>query len=177
LLKSTGESADESGAAQRFTDGKLWMTDHDAPTDIGPSLDTSSAMLRAESDQLEATLHALVMRLSSVPSLKMVVSHRHGKLRRLIGDLPYINDLHRRTDPIEKVLVTLGDSSYWLHCDGQLISCGRDSAPLDFSVWASALFDGIARQNLVNHESLVALRQLVELDQLPSERSNDNATV
>ena len=64
----------------------------------GASLDSSAAMVRAESDQLDATLHALVRRLSSVPGLMMTVSHRHGRLRRLIGDLPYINDLNRWSD-------------------------------------------------------------------------------
>ncbi len=37
---------------------------------------------------------------------------------------------------------------------------------LAFSAWATALFDEIARQNLVNHESLVALRRLVEQDRV-----------
>ena len=35
---------------------------------------------------------------------------------------------------------------------------------LPFSAWANALLDEIARQNFVNHESLVALRHLVEHD-------------
>jgi hypothetical protein len=151
------------------------MSDEDAAMDTGASLDASSAMVRAESDQLDATLHALVRRLSSVPGLTMSVSYRHGRLRRLIGDLPYINDLHRWTDPIDKVQVAVGPSTYWLQSEGGSIRCGREvtslergaqKAELSFPVWANALFDEIARQNFVNHESMVALRHLVEQDRV-----------
>jgi hypothetical protein len=144
-------------------------------TGIAAVLDSTSAMVRAESDHLDATLHALVNRLSSVPALSMQVSHRHGRLRRLIGDLPYINDLHRRTDPIEKIVVNVGGCVYWLHTQGGSMSCGKDSGTferpsgseqLSFSDWAAALFDDIAHQNLVNHDSLLALRQLVEQDRV-----------
>jgi len=138
-------------------------------------LDSSAAMVRAESDHLDATLHALVKRLSSVLGLNMVVSHRHGRLRRLIGDLPYVNDLHRRTDPIEKLVVEVGVCSYWLRADQGAIHCGREMTTIEsgqvleqlsFWDWATALFDDIARQNFVNHDSLVALRHLVERDRV-----------
>jgi len=151
------------------------MTDEKARANTGASLDRSSAMVRAESDHLDATLHALVRKLASVPGLTMTVSHRHGRLRRLIGDLPYINDLHRWTDPIDRVDVAVGPSAYWLRADFGSLSCGRaltslgrreDEQELSFSVWATELFDEIARQNLVNHESMVALRRLVELDRV-----------
>jgi hypothetical protein len=151
------------------------MTDEDIPTDTRAALDSSSAMVRAESDHLDATLHALVRRLSSVPGLTMTVSHRHGRLRRLIGDLPYINDLHRWTDPIDKVEVAIGPSTYWLQSDHGSIRCGREvtsvergrvKEELSFSIWANTLFDDIARQNFVNHESMVALRHLVEHDRV-----------
>jgi hypothetical protein len=151
------------------------MGDEDAPMDTGASLDASSAMVRAESDHLDATLHALVRRLSSVPGLTMTVSHRHGRLRRLIGDLPYINDLHRWADPIDKVNVAVGPSTYWLQSEDGSIRCGKEltsvergveKEELSFPVWASALFDEIARQNFVNHESMVALRHLVEQDRV-----------
>jgi hypothetical protein len=151
------------------------MTDEDTRMHPAAGLDSSSAMVRAESDHLDATLHALVKRLSSVPGLKMTVSHRHGKLRRLIGDLPYINDLHRGTDPIHKIVIVVGPCSYWLHADHGSIECGREGSSfepgqgkeeLSFSVWATTLFDEIARQNFVNHESMVALRRLVEQDRV-----------
>ena len=157
------------------------MTDEDVRTNAGVQLDSSSAMVRAESEYLDATLHALVARLSSVPGLKIAVSpglktavsRRHGRLRRLIGDLPYINDLHRRTDPVHKIVVEVGPCTHWLHSDYGSIKCGREltsiergqvKEELSFTVWATELFDEIARQNLVNHESIVALRHLVEQD-------------
>lgn len=132
-------------------------------------------MVRAESNHLDATLHALVRRLSSVPGLTMTVSHRHGRLRRLIGDLPYINDLHRWSDPIREIDLAVGTSTYWLRSEHSAIRCGRAATSvergevkeeLSFSIWANALFDDIARQNFVNHKSMVALRHLVEQDQV-----------
>ena len=146
----------------------------DIATSGAAGLDSTAAMLRAESEHLESTLRALITRLSSVPGLEMTVSYRLGKIRKLVGDLPYVNDLSRRTGPIEKLVVAVGPTSYWLHSDRGSISCGREvdiepgrtTEGLPFSIWASSLFDDIARQNLVNHSSMVALRQLVEHDLL-----------
>ena len=137
-----------------------------APESMAAEVDCSSAMLRAEARQLEATLRALVSRLSSVPGLEISVSHRHGKLRRFLGDLPYINDLDRETGPIQSIVVRAGEHSYWLQCDSGTLRCGREIGTLSFSAWASELFEEIAKQNLANHDSLVALRQLVEHDQV-----------
>jgi hypothetical protein len=137
----------------------------------GPVFDTSAALVRAESDHLDATLHALATRLSSVPGLKVTVSYQHGKLRRLLGDLPYINDLNKRTGPIHKLVVAIGPSSYWVDAGHGSIRCGRDeqgqvSEELTFSAWATTLFDEIVKQNQVNYESMVALRRLVEQDRV-----------
>jgi hypothetical protein len=152
------------------------MADHDAGSGDATKLDSTAAMVRAESGYLDATLAALVSRLSAVPGLKVTVSYRHGRLRRLIGDLPYINDLHRRGDPVREIVVAVGPYSYWLVVDPeQSLACGRDSTSLErgrvkeqmpFSRWASELFDEIARQNIANHDSMVALRSLVEQDRV-----------
>jgi len=145
------------------------------PRAAGAGLDSTSAMVRAEAEHLDATLQALVTRLSSVPGLNMSVSYRHGRLRRLLGDLPYINDMSRRTEPIQRIVIVIGPHSYWLHSDPGSITCGRDAISpqpgepheeLTFSDWAKALFDEIASQNVVNHDSLVALRHLVEQDRV-----------
>ena len=94
---------------------------------------------------------------------------------KLVGDLPYINDLNRRRGPVQAIVITLGAYSYWLRSDGGSIRCGRDVASpqpgladeeLTFSVWAKTLFDEIARRNVLNHDSLVALRQLLEHDRV-----------
>jgi hypothetical protein len=142
---------------------------------LASGLDTSAALVRAEADHLDATLHALVTRLGSVPGLKLSVSYRRGRLRRFLGDLPYINDLNRRSGPIQRITVRTNGLTYWLHRDGNVFRCGRgptipQAAPADqeltFSEWAPALFEQIAQQNLINHDSLVALRQLVEHDRV-----------
>lgn len=173
-FKFAGVTTDEhrTHGPLKGTEG-LQMIDEDAQPSSIAGVDASSAMVRTESDHLDATLHALIRRLSSVPGLKMVVSYRHGRLRRLIGDLPYVNDLHRRTDPIHELVVIVGICSYWLHSSHGSIRCGRQTTAsaggqgkeeLSFSDWAGALFDAIAQQNFVNHESMVALRNLVEQD-------------
>jgi hypothetical protein len=151
--------------------GDAATTDLDGQAGAGAGLDSSAALVRAESDHLDATLHALVARLASVPGLKVSVSYRRGKLRRLLGDLPYINDLNRRTGPIHRLLVAVGMRSYWVHADHGSIRCGRELAPNDseemrFVAWATSLFDEIAAQNFVNYESMVALRRLVEQDRV-----------
>jgi hypothetical protein len=151
------------------------MADQHIPMNSAAGLDTSAAMVRAESGHMDATLRALVQRLSSVPGLNVAVTYRQGRVRRLIGDLPYLNDLHRASDPIQGIVVKAGPDAYWLRCAPGSITCGRDvasierghtSEELSFSAWATALFDEIAEQNFVNHESLVALRHLVEQDRV-----------
>ncbi len=151
------------------------MIYEDARVTGAARLDSSSALVRAESAHLDATLHALVQRLSSVPGLKVTVSYRLGRLRRLIGDLPYMNDLHRSSDPIRSLVVDAGPCSYWLESANGSITCGRAVATIEhgevrealpFTTWAAELFDDISRQNLANHESMAARRHLVEQDQV-----------
>jgi hypothetical protein len=144
---------------QHFTGG---------PESPAAGLDSSSAMVRAAVGDVDAMLRALVARLSAVPGLAVSVSYHHGKLRRFLGDLPYINDLNRKAGPIEQIGVVAGPHTYRLHCDSGMLRCGRDpgGAELSFSAWAKDLLAEIARENLVNHDSLVSLRQLVEHDRV-----------
>ncbi len=155
--------------------GDVAANGEQARASTGAGLDSSAALVRAESDHLDATLRALVTRLSSVPRLKLSVAYRHGKLRRLFGDLPYINDLNRRTGPIHKLLVAVGTSSYRVHAEHGSIRCGREmtsgeqgqvTEEMSFSSWATTLFDEIAAQNFVNYGSMAALRRLVEQDRV-----------
>lgn len=134
----------------------------------------SSAMVRAEASDLDATLAALVTRLQSVPGLDVKVSPRPGMLRKLIGDLPYIHELGTKSAHVHEVIVSLGTTSYWLHATHGAITCGRGDREsgqgpqeeLPFTQWATALFDDIAQHNLVNHDAMAALRRLVEQDRL-----------
>lgn len=73
----------------------------DAPVD---QLEVSAAWLRSESGTLVPLLDASADRLSAVPGLQVVVTRRRGRLRRLLGDLPYLNDLHRRTAPVDTIV-------------------------------------------------------------------------
>ena len=57
------------------------------------------------------------------------------------------------------------DSSY-LKSVVSSIERGEVKEELSFSAWATALFDQIAQQNLVNHDSILALRHLVEQDRV-----------
>lgn len=85
--------------------------------------DSSSAMVRAEAEHLEATLGALVARLSSVPGLKLSVYPHPGVLRKLLGDLPYINEMTRRKGQIQRIVVAIGH-----RCTGCIRSRDRSGA-------------------------------------------------
>ncbi len=147
------------------------MTDDDSPGTVSPDLETSAAMLAFELEDLDALLHALVERLSSVPGLAINVRYRNGRLRRLIGDLPYVNDLHRPSDPIRRVAAMVGAKEYWVESKDGSLRCGIDTVtlvrgpagdPLPISTWAEHLLDDIVAQNHASHESIVALRTLIE---------------
>ena len=131
--------------------------------------------MRAESDHAQATVHALVGRLSAIPGLDLRVFYGQGRLRRLLGDLPYLNELHRRADPIRRLEVSAAGTCYWLRCEPGAIHCGRELAPahrapvheeLPFASWAAELFAEISRQSHASQDAMSALRALVEHDQL-----------
>jgi len=146
----------------------------DAEGGASAGFHASAAMVRAETQHLDATINALVKRLSSVPGLEVKVSPRRGALRKLIGDLPYIGELGTRSAHVHEVSVCVGESSYWLHAREGSITCGRSTTRADgrheqelpFTDWASALFDEIAQRNLANHDAMAALRRLVEQDRV-----------
>lgn len=147
------------------------MTDDDWRGTIPTNFDSSAAIVRFDVEDLDALLHALVDRLSSVPGLKIAVTYRSGRLRRLLGDIPYVNDLHRSSDPIRRMAVTVATSEYWVESVDGTLTCGIDpprlqrpqtSDPLPFPAWADLLLDEVVRQNHINHESVVALRNLIE---------------
>lgn len=137
-------------------------------------LERESAVLRSESADLDAMLLGLIERLQAIPGLQVVVKQRHRRVRRLIGDIPYINDLHRRSDRIDRVAVTVGGANYWVESDGRSVTCGQDLVPvaegrpsthLAFGDWSDALFAGISRSNREALDALSALRGLVEDEQ------------
>jgi hypothetical protein len=139
------------------------------------AVDTDAALLRAESDHVQATVHALLSRLSAIPGLRVKVLYRHGRLRRLLGDLPYLNELHRSGDAIRRLEVSVEGACYWLECEPGLVHCGRDvenaepsreREELTFASWANELFAEISHQSHVNHDAMFALRRLVEQGQL-----------
>ncbi len=128
-------------------------------------------MVRFDMDDVDVLLHALVERLSSVPGLKIVVTHGNRRIRRLLGDLPYVTDRHRLSDPIRRMAVTIGTSEYWVASSHGALTCGvarltpqrsASGDPLPFAVWADRLIDEIVSQNHITHESVDALRTLIE---------------
>ncbi len=147
------------------------MTDNDTGGIVPSELESSAAMLRFDVEDADALLGALLERLSSVPGLKIVVKYRTGRIRRLLGDIPYVNDLHPVSAPIRRLIVTVGSSDYWVESNGGLLTCGADrltlqhgpvTDPLPFPEWADLLIGQIVSQNHINHESAVALRSLIE---------------
>jgi len=147
------------------------MTDDNAGGTVPADLETGAAMLRFDLEDLDALLHALVERLSSVPGLNIAVDYRHGRFRRLLGDIPYVNDLHRPSDPIRRIAVTIGTGEYWVQSTDGSLRCGIDrltlqrgsaTDALSFAAWADLLLEEIINQNHISNESAVALRNLIE---------------
>ena len=162
-----GLSADISASTLLCIRESGLMTDDNAGGTVPADLETGAAMLRFDL----ALLHALVERLSSVPGLNIAVDYRHGRFRRLLGDIPYVNDLHRPSDPIRRIAVTIGTGEYWVQSTDGSLKCGIDrltlqrgpaTEALSFSAWADLLLEEIVNQNHISHESAVALRNLIE---------------
>ncbi len=133
----------------------------------GSAFELNAAALRSESATLDATLHGLLAKLSGVPGLSVVVTRRRPWWRRILGDLPYLEDLPRHRGPIEAITVSSGARDYRVLRTGASLRCTRerpDTAPeeLPFGRWADALLADIEAENRTSHESLLALRALVE---------------
>lgn len=139
------------------------------------NLDESAAMLRYDSSSLDAMLRALVERLSGVPGLGMTVTHHQGPFRKFLGDIPYVNDLNRRSDPINSIVVVVGTTEYWLKNTNGKIHCGtnipaspngRVTTDKVFSSWAESLISDLTRENKTHCDAISALRDLTESGQL-----------
>lgn len=136
-------------------------------------LDSASADLQARAGDLDLLLHRLVEKLRGVPDLNMVVSYRHGRLRRLLGDLPYVNDLHTRSQPISAIQVHVGASDYLLEATSTSISCrivghpasnATTQQPVAFSRWIGDLIATVAEHNQATQESVASLESLILYD-------------
>lgn len=138
-------------------------------------LDYGAAELRADAPSVDAMLHAFVERLSAIPGLAMKVVYRHARWRWIIGDIPFLNDLHRRADPVQDIAVTLGTTEYWLRATGGTIRCGTDSivpgrgrttGEMSFTRWAEAMFQALTEKTKVHQDSIAGLRDLIENNRL-----------
>jgi hypothetical protein len=133
----------------------------------GSAFELNAAALRSENGTLDATLHGLLAKLSGVPGLSVVATRRRPWWRRLLGDLPYLDDLPRRRGPIEAITVSSGEGNYRLVRAGASVRCTRErpgtpAEELPFGRWADALLADIEVDNRTSHESLLALRALVD---------------
>lgn len=161
----------EGGAGGSLSGGP----DHGPETsiDAGPetSIETSTAMLRIEADDLDPLLRTLAERLEAVPGLPVQVTKRHGRLRGLVGDLPYVERLPRRNDRVVRIVVTVGDGRHWVAREGTSLRCGVDrkaagqgtaTAHQSVPEWVGELVAAIDRRNSAEREAIAALRHLVE---------------
>jgi hypothetical protein len=135
--------------------------------------DAASADLQANSGDLDILLHRLVEKLEAVPGLDTVVSYRQGRWRRLLGDLPYINDLHARSQPVSAIEVHAGAVEYLLDAGPSSVSCRimKRSAtgtvttqPVTFSQWINELIATVGERSRAAWESIAALQSLIIYD-------------
>ena len=138
-------------------------------------LDAAAASLRADVDQLDVLLRSLVDKLRAIPGLSPAVTYRRSRLRRILGDLPYVNDLYRRSSPIERISVTVADRAFELGATTSSITCSIESrAPsaarsvtvVSFSEWIKELMATIDERNRLAADSMAALQHLIVFDQV-----------
>ena len=89
-------------------------------------LDAAAAALAANGSDLDLLVHRLAEKLAAVPGLDPVVTYRQPRWRRLLGDLPSVNDLHRRSHPIARLAVRVGTSDDVLETTRSSLSCRVD---------------------------------------------------
>jgi hypothetical protein len=127
-------------------------------------------LFRRESVDHDGFIDALIERLSSVPGLQMVVKTHKGRVRRAIGDIPYLNDMHKPSDPIRSLTVTVGTSEYWVEptsgtpwcgIDTVTLTRGRTSETFELAPWTDLLLEDVIRNKHLDPESAAALRSLI----------------
>ena len=159
----------EGGAGGSGSDGAGPETGIEVGPEVG--IEHSAAMLRVEADDLDPLLRALAERLEAVPGLPVQVTKRHGRLRGLVGDLPYVERLHRRNDRVVRIVVTVGDDRHWVAREGTSLRCGVDRVAADkgavtvyqsVPTWVGELVAAIDQRNSAEREAIAALRHLVE---------------
>jgi hypothetical protein len=137
-----------------------------APTDR--SID--DPLLRRESVDHDGFIDALIDRLSSVPGLQMAVKSHKGRVRRAIGDIPFVNDMHRSSDPIRSLRVSVGSSEYWVEpttgspwcgVDTVTVTRGRTTEIYELATWTDLLIEDVIRHKHLDPESAAALRSLI----------------
>ena len=121
----------------------------------------------------DAFIYALADRLSAVPGLPVVVEYHRGRIRKAVGDIPYVNDLHRSSDPIRSLTVTVDTVEYWAKPGTGPVRCGidtvtmrrgRTSEVVDLPAWMDLLLEDVIRHNHLDPESGTALRTLIHGD-------------
>ncbi len=136
------------------------------PTDRSPD----DALIRHESVDHDGFIEALIERLSSISGLQMVVKYPKGRVRKAIGDIPYLNDLHRSSDPISRLTVTVETVEYWVEPTGGSPWCGidtvtlaggRTSAIYELPSWTNLLLEDVIRHNHLDPESAASLHNLI----------------
>jgi hypothetical protein len=128
------------------------------------------AFSRRGSVDHDAFVIALVERLSAVPGLPVVVGYQKGRIRKAVGDIPYVNDMHRSSDPIRSLKVTVGTTEYWVNPATGTLRCGIDTVTMTrgrtsdivaLAEWTDLLLEDVIRHNHLDPESGAALRNLI----------------
>ena len=121
----------------------------------------------------EAFIYALAERLSAVPGLPVVVEYHKGRIRKVVGDIPYVNDMHRSSDPIRSLTVTVDTVEYWMKPTTGLLRCGIDTVTMmrgrtseivELAAWTDLLLEDVIRHSHLDPESGAALRSLIHGD-------------
>jgi hypothetical protein len=143
------------------------------PSPEAGGLESASADLRANAGDLDLLLHRLVEKLQGIPGFDPVVTYRQGRLRRILGDIPYVNDLYSTSRPISAIRVGAGGDEYLLEAKHSAISCRIERrrptgsvtpSDVSFSSWIAQLIAAVESQSRAANEALAALENLIVYD-------------
>ncbi len=132
------------------------------------NLDDAASSLRAAAADKAALLQALAGCLADIPGLQLQVVRRRGKLRRIFGDIPYVNDFQRRSAPVSAIRVQVGDRLFELESTGPKFDCfsgpsgsagSRKNMP--FPEWMAGLVGELAEMSRVSAGAIEALENLL----------------
>ncbi|HTW97706.1 MAG TPA: hypothetical protein VMD59_02955 [Acidimicrobiales bacterium] len=129
------------------------------------SLDDAAASLRSNAADAPVLLHALALRLGDVPGLAVQVSRRRGRISRLVGDIPSVNDFRLKSAPVTAIRAQVRDRVFEIEATGYGIQCSSGASTerrvVPFAQWMDELTAALTELGRLSDEEVRSLERLV----------------